>query len=312
MWRWLLTVLWLGVPFTVGRVVADASADAQTTTAAVATGLVWGGWVVALAASVLRRPTGLTAVRVAGLAAVATTVAASIWPGATAVAPTLIVLAASHALVLAGVAHLAEVGNAYVDALSYGNERRILLRAPVGLLIGAIPLATSAIVVGIVAPALLIAGGRWLVGVPVGIIGLAAAGWAWRALVQLARRWVVFVPNGFVLHDHLATREPVLVPQREIATLTPVSQQTRASRARDTRERDNSAEPLDLSLGALGVALEVTTHSPLEFVKRPRGVRRNVTVDATQARHIMFCPTRPGAVLAEAANRRIGKHAHVA
>ncbi len=321
-WRWSLTVLWLPAPFTVGRAVADASADASAAVGGVAVGFVWGGWALALAASVLRRPHGLTAVRVLGLAALAAVVAASTWPNAADVNAAFVVLATSHAVVLAGVAHLGELGNAYVDALNYGNERRILLRPPVGLLIGAIPLAWAVLVVGAVAGPLLLAVGRWTIGVPVGIVGLAAAALAWRALTQLARRWVVFVPNGFVLHDSLATREPVLVPQREVAQLKPVRPEERAARLRADAARATAAraagdkavppEPLDVTLGAAGVALEVTTHSPLEFVKRPGHLRRDAAAEAVQVRQIVFCPTRPGAVLAEAANRRIGKPAHVA
>lgn len=321
-WCWSLTALWLPLPFTVGRLVADATADASTALATVAVAMVWVGWVTALAASVLRRPAGLTAVRVAGIATIAatiaTTVAANIWADAAPLSAPLVVVAASHAAVLAGVAHLAEIGNAHVDALSYGNERRILLRPPIGLLIGAVPLSCAVLIAGIAAGPLLIAAGRWLIGVPVGIVGITAAALAARALVQLARRWIVFVPNGLVLHDHLATREPVLIPQREVAQIVALSAHARARRLRAEPPRadragagDAPAGSLDFTLGAVGVALEITTHSPVEFVKRPSSVR-HATVESAQARQIVFCPTRPGAVLAEATSRRIGKPANAA
>ncbi len=50
---------------------------------------------------------------------------------------------------------------------------------------------------------LLLAGGRWVVGGIVAVVGCFAAAVAGRALHGLARRWLVVVPAGLVIHDPL-------------------------------------------------------------------------------------------------------------
>jgi hypothetical protein len=74
----------------------------------------------------------------------------------------------------------------------------------------------------------------------------------------------------------------------------------RASIARLGPAPADGGGALDLTLRALGVALEVELREPTDVA--PRRADRQVKVEATD--RILFSPTRPGAVLAEAARRR--------
>ena len=109
--------------------------------------------------------------------------------------------------------------------------------------------------------------------------------WPSRALHGLARRWVVFVPAGVVLHDLQALGDPVLFPRTSVAALGP---------------RPTGAPPtgvLDLTLGTVGLALQLDL-ARAAARWRPRRGRR--ALDLVDVGALRFAPARPGAVLAEA------------
>src|SRR5436853_356968 len=96
---------------------------------------------------------------------------------------------------------------------------------------GPVQVATSALLwVGwLAAPAagiLLLAAKQWVAGAIVLVLANGAAFVAVRALHGLSRRWVVFVPAGVVLHDPMATADPVLFPRQVIETLRPAPADT--------------------------------------------------------------------------------------
>jgi hypothetical protein len=140
---------------------------------------------------------------------------------------------------------------------------------------------------------LLLAARQWVAGalvlavaVPIGLVAL-------RALHGLARRWVVFVPAGFVLHDPFTLVEPVLDTRRSIVALGPAR-----------IGGDNDAEAigvLDATAGALGLALRLEVRDPLAIGGKERGGRASRELAVVEVR---FTPTRPGALLEEAARRR--------
>ena len=278
-----MRVAWVLLPFTVGATIGEALADAARSTQVVVTVGSWCAWTVVLVGIVIRRPWGLTALRVvapcpAVIALVAAAASNTSW------------LALGHgAVVLAG-ALLPEVGSDIVDGLSYGDERRLMLRPPFGLYLGLLQLVWALVVVGIAAGPLLLAAQKWLLAVPVTVVGFAAAYLGLRSLHQLSRRWIVFVPNGFVVHDLFAAREPFLLRRQDVEAIGPAS-----------ADLDLAQEGLvDVSLDALGVVLEVRLDGEIEIVPRAKGVSQVVV-----ANRVLFTPTRPGAVLAEARKRRI-------
>jgi hypothetical protein len=98
---------------------------------------------------------------------------------------------------------------------------------------------------------------------------------------------VVFVPAGLVLHDHQALVDPALFPRASIRHLGPAPA--------------DPSEAYDLTQGALGLALELELVEPLEIA--PRRPDRSLELERVAA--VLFTPTRPGALLQEAARRRI-------
>lgn len=289
---WLMRLLWLVMPWSVGAAAADALGACSQTSARIVSAELWAAWALVLTATLVRRPWALTVVRIAAPASVGVAIGSLV----TAVAWDADLSAPRAATAIAGaaiataVALLPETGNSMVDGLSYGNERRMLLRTPFLLAIAPIPLVWSAVVVGIAAPAVLWAIEQWIWAVVATLTGLTSAALGFRSLHQLARRWVVFVPNGFVLHDRMATREPFLLRRVDVASLRPAP-----------ADIDLAADDLiDISGNALGPVLLAVLNGQVEVVPRTAGTAQVLTVS-----RVLFSPTRPGEMLAEAARRRI-------
>jgi hypothetical protein len=176
------------------------------------------------------------------------------------------------------------VGELFVNGSSYGDERRLPLRPPALLLLGPVPLAWAVCVAGVVAGPLLVADGRWLVGVPVTLAGLALAAGAARALHGLARRWLVLVPAGLVVHDPLTLVEPVLCTRRLVARLHAAPADTTA---------------LDLTAGARGLALQV------DLTEAVPAARRQPAGEPVELVSFLVAPSRPGETLRAAGGRRL-------
>ena len=176
--------------------------------------------------------------------------------------------------------------DAFVDGSSYGSEQRFGLRTPLFLLIGPVPLVWLVTVVGLAGP-LLLAAQQWLAGAVLTVFGLGVARYSTRSLHALARRWVVFVPAGVVLHDPLVLADAILLPRRQIVALGPALADTTAT---------------DLTDGAPGLVLEVQLADAVEL-----GVRegRHAAADPVTTDRLLFTPLRPGALLDAAANRRV-------
>jgi hypothetical protein len=178
------------------------------------------------------------------------------------------------------------VGDLFVNGSSYGDERRMALRPPAAVLAGPVVLAWMVVAGGLVAAPLLLAARAWVAGGLALVIGPPAAGLAARGLHGLARRWVVFVPAGIVLHDPLTLVEPVLFHRTTVTALGPAEVDTPAT---------------DLTQRAPGLVLELDLVEPVALgLVRPRNDPESVETAA-----LLFTPTRPGAVLDEAERRRV-------
>ena len=116
--------------------------------------------------------------------------------------------------------------------------------------------------------------------------GLPVAAASVRALHHLHRRWIVLVPAGFVLHDHLALADPTLVPRDAIAMVGPAPAGTDAH---------------DLTQAARGLALEVRCREAHDL----RPASRDGGAEVIVAEAFLCAPARPDAVLAEAKRRRL-------
>ncbi len=107
-----------------------------------------------------------------------------------------------------------------------------------------------------------------------------------RRLHRLSRRFLVFVPAGLALHDHLALADTAMFRRAAVERLGPAPADSTAT---------------DATAAALGLALELRLREPAPITlagtpRQPGG--RGVTTDA-----VLFTPTQPGAVLDEARRR---------
>lgn len=275
---------WLAVA--AGSLYADALASADAGfRSAVSAGL-WVVFAATLAVLVLPGPLALTAARTV----VPANLAASVW--ALAIIDDRAWLGHGVALAAAVAATVAVLhpafGDAVTDASSYGAERRFLLRAPGPVLVTLVAPMWLLACAGAAAGPLLLADRRWAAGGAALVVGLPVSALAGRALHRLARRWLVFVPAGLVVHDHLTLSQPVLLTRSEIATVGPAP-------------ADAAAGTADLTAAALGLALEVRLTGP---AKLPLVTGRNRKKEQAVAA-LLVSPSLPARVLAAAADRGI-------
>ena len=267
---WIVRAAWAVLPFATGPAFAAALDDRSSAVRTVGSLGLWAVWGAALCASLVLHPLALTVLRCVAPAGVV----AAVWSGdAFAVAFTLVTLVVSF---------LPETGVAFVNGPAYPNERRFPLRVPGPLLLGPLLLAWALTVGAPIAAALLLASEQWVAGGVAVVVGAASVFVLGRALHGLSRRWVVFVPAGFVLHDPMTLVDPVLFPKLQIASI-------------DLADAATSA--LDLTQRSPGLAVELALRETASLVLTKPGERFGPTVDADA---VLFTPTRPGAVLREA------------
>ncbi len=284
---WPLRALWAGVAVTVGGPLADALSGASPSVQVVAGAGAWAAWAAVLLAVSVPRAVSLTAVRIGAPGALAVALWAGVRTGDASGG-----LGATWAAATLAVGLAAAVGDALVDGSSYGPERRFALRTPALLLLGPVPMVVAVAVAGSVTGPLLLAAGAWAAGAVVTVVGGALAVLAGRALHQLSRRWVVFVPAGLVLHDPLLLGDPVLFRRQAVARLGPAPAGTAVTEATDVTGR------------APGLVLELVLHRAATVVLVERAPGRRVA-RPVETERLLFTPVRPGAVLAEAASRRL-------
>ncbi len=280
---WPLRVLWAALPVLAGWGLADAIAQRSGPVSATVEIGLWLGWFAGLVALLAPSTVSLTTIRIlapAGLAAaVIAAASAGVWTATT-------VAAIAGTGVAFGLSLLPMMGDILINGSSYGPERRMALRPPAALLLGPIQAMWLVTVLGATAGPLLLAAGNWLVGIPLLVVGLPAAWAAARRLHQLSRRWVVFVPAGFVLHDHWSMAESLLMQRRQIDQLGPSPL--------------DKGELLDLTGGAAGLALMAQLNESM-----PLALRARREIQTFSAHRIVFTPSLPGELLREARIRGI-------
>lgn len=279
---WVVRAAWAALPFVAGPAFAGALGDRSLTVRTAASVALWLVWGTTLTASLVFHPVSLTVVRVVAPLGV---VAAG-WSAAQEGGAGLVALA--WAALAAVLFFLPETGEAYVNGPAYPNERRLPLRVPGALLLGPLPLAWVVVAGAPCAAVLLLAARQWVAGGAATAVAVAAGWYLGRALHGLAKRWVVFVPAGLVLHDPMSLADPVLFPKLQIAGVDVAPAGTDA---------------LDLTQGSPGLALELALREPAGLVLTAPRQAVGPTVDADR---VLFTPTRPGRVLAEVRERMRG------
>ncbi len=278
---WLVRAIWVILPLTVGIIGDQALRGETTLLKASILGLGMLGWGAGLLALLVPHPLGLTVLR---LLAPALVVAGIAMPLSEEIAPwqKAVVLVS---LVLACLAIVsAETATWCVDGPAYPNESRHALSVPPKyfvLMVTVCVLTTCSVIAAIV----LVASKQWIVGAVVAAVA-AILGWLGpRSVHQLSRRFVVFVPAGFVVHDPIALLDPVLFRRSIVERIGPASMDT---------------DSLDLTMGSVGTPLEVLLEEKVELAKLSDDRK---TADVGQTARFLVSPMRPGAVLREAAAR---------
>jgi len=284
MLAWVLRPVWAALPFTVWPALGEALRHHSQAVRLTASAGSWVVWAAVLLATLVPHPVGLTGLRCVTPAVLGCAIAAAASGHASAIAAAA---AVAWATAVATVSFLPRTGVLFVNGPAYPNERRFPLAVPGALLVGPVELTGAAVSALPIAAALLLAARQWVAGGLAAAAAVAAVAWLGRALYGLARRWVVFVPAGLVLHDPMALAEPVLFRKQVIDTLGPAQEGT---------------DSLDLTLRAIGLALELRLK---EKVPMARVVGRRRRPEEGASARLLFTPTRAGAVLAEAASRNI-------
>ncbi len=163
----------------------------------------------------------------------------------------------------------------FVDAMvqggAYGDETRFALRTPLPYVMPAVVawlLYTAALIGG----SLLLAAHQYIVGAVLTAIGILLSRTIPRRLHRLARRWLVLVPVGIVVHDHLVLHETIMAPSRKISSVTRTS---------------DVGEAADLTGGVAGDRLTITL---TEADKVVLSAITSKTLGTTEALHVKtFC-----------------------
>jgi hypothetical protein len=283
-WLWCTRVIWALLPVTTGTALADATESWSTAPARGAAAILWAVWVAGLFAMFAPRPMGLTLLRVVapcGFVCVVFSLTSTS------------VASAAVALIGAGLAAVlalsAPIASATANAAAYGDELRFLLRIPMPLLLGPIPIAVLIVGFGAAIGPLLLADARYGVGALVTIVGIPAALLVARALHPMSCRWFVLVPAGIAIADPLTLTEPVLVRREQIGAL------------RRTTKTALPAGALDLRLGTLAGSVQLALTEPAEFGRR----RGRAKAEIVATRLVAVAVVRADDALAQAKSRRI-------
>ena len=287
-WRpWPLRASWAILPLALGPLLADALDPRDEPFRRGVSIALWVLWALTLVATAVPRPVTLTLVRIV----VPASCAAAAWAAVIRGAHLNTAVGLVAAVVTTVCALLPTTGDAFVDGASYGDERRFLLRPPGAFLLGPIELAWALVVAGLAGGPMLLLARQWIAGAIATALGLVAAWRAWQSLHALSNRWLVFVPAGVVVHDALALGEPTLFSRANIASFGPAPSDTDA---------------LDLSVNALGLALQLDLEPPQSIVVVAARPARQRVVDRQLVARLMVTPTRPGAVATEVRARNLG------
>ena len=271
---WTLRVAIVALAAAMGAAISAAGEQRTSTMAVIATTALAVVIAALIIAVVVPSALGLTVSRLITPAAVPAAVVLLACDGGAAGAAALAVAVLATAIALA-----AETGEAMVQGSAYGDERRLPLKVPAALLL---PIALSWLVwcAAALAAVVLLAARQWVVGT----VLLAVAGFLTWALVRryhrFSRRWLVVVPAGIVVHDHVVLGETLMVQTTNVRLCRLALADTQAA---------------DLTGPSTGHALEVTVKEMVTglFAATPADPKGR----AIHMQSFLVAPSRPGRAL---------------
>lgn len=227
----------------------------------------WSLWTLVATALLVGAPASLTCVRlVTPLALIVSVAARSPWS-----------LVAALVAVLTGLN--ASFADRMVQGGAYGRETRFALRVPIPQIAPA-AVAWMILSAALIGGSLLTAARQWFVGIPLLAVGVALAFRTPGHLHRLSRRWLVIVPTGLVVHDHLVLAETFMA---------------RGSRITSISIADHAGEAADLTGGTLGERVTVALTEADKVVISPITARALGTTEALHVLSFAVAPVRPRA-----------------
>ena len=173
----------------------------------------------------------------------------------------------------------------FVDVMvqggAYGDEKRFALRTPLPYVVPAV-IAWLLNTASLISGSLLLASHQYIFGAVLVAIGILLSRTIPQRLHRLARRWLVLVPVGIVVHDHLVLHETIMAPSRKIQSVARTS---------------DVGEAADLTGGVFGDRITIA------LTEADKVILSKITAKAlgtTEALHVkMFCiaPRRLAAAL---------------
>ncbi len=286
--RWGPAVLWVSLPLVAGPSFDDALDGRSTPVVAVASAGLWSLWLLGLVAALVPSTVSLTVVRIVHPASLVAAGWAAIAVADHAGAAASVALGFTSAVTVLSL--WATVGHVFVNGSSYGDERRFPLRPPGPILLGPLQALWCVMVATTFAGPMLVAVGRPAIGVPLSVLAVLVDIAGARALHQLSRRWLVFVPAGIVLVDRTVLLDAMLTLRQRIDSLGVALE---------------DSDAVDLGAGALGIEIELRLTEPSDIVPTPARRDRHLLIEPIDVTAVRFAPSRPGWVLDAARARRI-------
>ena len=286
--RWAPALVWLSLPLTAGTSFAHALDHRSTPVTLTAAIGLWSIWVVGLIAALAPSAMSLTTIRIVMPASVV----AAAW--AALVAPNGADFAESSALGVTSLCAVlslsAAVGYTFINGSSYGDERRFPLRPPGPVVLGPLELVWVAMVAAVFAGPLLLASKQWIPGAIITLLAVSLCIGGARALHQLSKRWLVFVPAGLVLVDRTSLLDALLVQRHVVGSI-------------GLAEEGSAA--VDLSAGAIGLQIELRLSTTDSIIPTPARRDRHKMIEPVDVDAVRCTPSRPGWVLDAAKERRL-------
>ncbi|MGA1362330.1 MAG: hypothetical protein ACO36A_05385 [Ilumatobacteraceae bacterium] len=270
---WFARVLWLPVGLLAPwSDIADGRSAAVAATVTAWGWLLWGSVLVALS---VPSTVSLTVARSAS----PLVVVAGYWSGGTA----QVVVSA----VAFGVLWTGETADALVQGSAYGAETRFCLRTPLVHVLAAVP-AWSAWAGSIIGGSLLVAAGNPMPGAGLLVVGALLSRTVPRRLHRFSRRWLVLVPSGIVVHDHMVLAETVMVRRSNLSGVQSVAP---------------GGDPADLTGGTFGRRISFVLANAEKVILTPIARRVLRTSEALHVQSFTVNPVRRVPALARLQKR---------
>lgn len=273
-WASRLSVVATGliVPF-----LTNALRQMSSVTGTASTIAMWALWSIALLSTLAPSSTALTAIRLVlpTISVVVGVVAISVGMSS-GVAGALAISLLASLLVMS-----AEIGNSFIQLAAYGDERRYLLRCPPAMLVVQI-LSWLVWLTLTIAAINLFESKTYVLGVIVAIAALFLTIALPRRFHRFSRRWLVSVPAGLVIHDHVVLAETAMFMHNAVIEIGIETAQTEAA---------------DLSgkCAGLGLVITLKDFDTVVFAATPKTPGGS----AIHVKSMRVCPTRPGRAIIE-------------